>query len=180
MRACQIAARPAARGEGTRGDMRIAVLDDYQNAALRLADWSGIQKRCAVDVFDRNLEVPDEAAAVLAPYDAICLLRERMAVPRTLIERLPNLKFIAVTGAHNRMLDLAAARSRGIVVSHTGSRGVGGHATPELAWGLILAAVRHLPFEDRQMRSGAWQTTIGITLYGKTLGILGLGKIGRR
>jgi phosphoglycerate dehydrogenase-like enzyme len=160
--------------------MKVAVLDDYQRVALRLADWSAVQARCTVDVFDRNLKVPDEAASALAPYDIICLLRERMPVPSALIERLPNLKFIAVTGTQNRTLDLAAATRRGIVVSHTSTRGAGFHATPELTWGLILAAVRHLTFEDRAMRGGAWQTTVGTTLHGKTLGILGLGKIGRR
>lgn len=158
--------------------MKIAVLDDYQHVALRMADWTAIQARCTVDVFDTNLAVPDEAARVLAPYDIVCLLRERMPVPRALIERLPNLKLIVVTGNQNRTLDIGAATQRGIVVTTTNTRGGGDPATPELTWGLILAATRRIAVEDAQMRKGAWQTTVGTRLHGKTLGILGLGKIG--
>jgi phosphoglycerate dehydrogenase-like enzyme len=159
--------------------MKVAILDDYLGVARRLADWSALERRCEITVFDRNLKVPDEAAEALAPFDIFCCLRERMAVPRALIERLPKLKFIAVTGFKHRTLDLAAATERGIVVSHSGVHD-GGHSTPELAWGLILASVRHIADEAGRMRAGGWQNTLGTTLHGKTLGIVGLGGIGRK
>lgn len=157
--------------------MRIAILDDYQNLALRLADWSAIQSRAEVKVFDRHLS-EDEAAKHLRDFDIVCLLRERMAVPRTLIERLPRLKLLAVTGVKHRTLDLAAALERGIVVSHTSRRGSGMYATAELAWGLMIALARHIPYEANRMRNGGWQTTYGCSLGGRTLGLLGLGRLG--
>jgi phosphoglycerate dehydrogenase-like enzyme len=158
---------------------RIAILDDYQNVARTMADWSALERRATIDSFSRNLKVPDDAAQALAPYDVICTMRERMAVPRALIERLPNLKLVTVTGPQMRALDLAACAERGIVVSHTTMRGGEGYATPELAWGLILATLRHIAHEDRGMRNGAWQTTVGTTVHGKTLGLVGLGRVGR-
>ncbi len=159
---------------------RIALLDDYHQLALSLADWSPVRARAEIVTFNHNLSVPDQAAAALADFDAIALIRERMPVPRELIERLPRLKFIAVTGKHNRTLDLDACTERGITVSHSTDRGNGGNGTPELAWALIMASVRHIAFEDRAMRAGKWQTTLGPVLYGRTIGLLGLGKIGRR
>ena len=99
--------------------MKLAILDDYQHVALKMADWSGIAKRCQIDVIDRPLQVPDEAARVLAPYDIVCMLRERTAAPRSLIERLPNLKLLAITGAQHRTLDMAAATDRGVLVCHS-------------------------------------------------------------
>jgi phosphoglycerate dehydrogenase-like enzyme len=159
--------------------MKLAILDDYLGVAKRLADWSALEQRCEITVFNRNLKVPDEAAEALAPFAIVCCLRERMAISRALIERLPNLKFIAVTGFKHRTLDLAAASERGIVVSHSGVHD-GGYSTPELAWGLILASVRHIAAEDRRMKIGGWQNTLGTTLHGKTLGIVGLGGIGRK
>jgi phosphoglycerate dehydrogenase-like enzyme len=159
--------------------MRIAVLDDYQKLAFRLADWSAVRARCDVTVFDRHLSVPDEAAEALADFDIICLLRERMAFPRALIERLPKLKMIASTSTHNRTLDLQAATEHGIVCMHTLRAKSGNASTAELAWGLILSLSRHIPREDRAMRQGAWQTTLGRSLEGRTLGLLGLGRLGR-
>src|SRR4051812_44412414 len=103
--------------------LKVAVLDDYQRVALGFADWSRVQAAAAVTIFDRNLGSVDEAAAALAEFDVICLIRERMPAPAALIERLPRLKLIVVTGAHNRTLDLAAAQARGIVVSHTRNAG---------------------------------------------------------
>ena len=158
--------------------IRIAVLDDYQHVALTLADWNRLGPDAEITVFDRNLG-PDEAADALAGFDVVCLMRERMPVPRALIERLTALKLIVVTGARNRTLDLEAASERGIVVSHTRG-GESQYATPELAWALILACARHLPEEDRRMREGGWQETIGMALHGKSLGILGLGRLGSR
>ena len=158
---------------------RIAILDDYQHVALKMADWSALPPECEPVVFDRNLATEDEAARALADFDVVCLLRERMPMPRTLIERLPALKLIVVTGAHNRTLDLAAAKERGITVSHTRG-GDSQYATPELAWGLILSLMRHIPQEHQRMREGGWQETVGTALHGRTLSILGLGRLGSR
>ncbi len=156
---------------------RVAILDDYQRLALSLADWSPVTGRAEVVVFDRHLD-EDEAAEALKEFDVICLLRERMAIPGSLLRRLPNLKFIASTGVKNRTLDLAAARELGITVSNTTRRGEAGNATAELAWGLILSLARNIPHETAAMRTGAWQTTLGTALGGKTLGLLGLGRLG--
>lgn len=158
---------------------RVAILDDYQNLALKLADWSPVQKRCEVTVFDKNL--PEDAAAqALRDFDAICLTRERMAVPGSLLDRLPRLKFIAVTGPHNRTLDFEAADRLGVAVSCTPRPAIGQFATAELAWGLILALARHIPAESDNMRKGGWQHTVGMSLAGRTLGLLGLGRLGSR
>ena len=159
--------------------MRVAVLDDYNRVALTLADWSAVLATCSVDVFDRPLAVPDEAAAALQDFDILCTLRERMPIPRSLIERLPRLKYIVVTGKRYDTIDVAAAAERGIPVSNTAIRQAGGGGVAELVWGLILATARHIPFEDRMMRQGRWQSRIGTTLKGKTLGLIGLGGIGK-
>jgi len=159
---------------------RLAILDDYLHLALRSADWSVLERQCRIDVIDRQLAVPDEAAEVLAPYHILCHLRERTPMPRALLERLPNLEFMTVTGKAHRTLDLRAATERGIVVSHVSSAVHGSNAPPELAWGLILATARHIAYEDRGVREGAWQRTAGMLLDGKTLGLLGLGRVGQR
>jgi phosphoglycerate dehydrogenase-like enzyme len=158
---------------------RVAILDDYQGLARTLADWESISDRATVTIFDRNLSV-SEAKEALRDFDVVCLMRERMAFPADLIEALPKLKFIAITGRQNRTLDVAAATRRGIAISYTAAGGVGSWTTAELAWGLILASARNIPAEDAALREGAWQTTAGITLNGRTLGIAGLGKIGRQ
>lgn len=159
--------------------LKVAVLDDYQRISHKYADWSEVQQLYDVTVFDRSLSVPDEAAEVLAPFDAICLVRERMPVPRALIERLPNLKLICITGRYNRTLDAFAARDHGITVLHTRWRGRSHLGTSELAWALIHALARHIPYETMKMRQGGWQNSVGITLSGRTLGLLGLGRQGK-
>ncbi|MGD1256277.1 D-2-hydroxyacid dehydrogenase family protein [Mycobacterium seoulense] len=162
---------------------QVAILDDYAGVALRLADWSAVQTRSRVSVFDRHLS-EDDAAEALRPFDVICTMRERMALPRTLIERLPNLKLITIVGSSLPNLDMGAATERGVLVAHTDfthPRFRSVHdATPELAWGLLIATVRNLAEEHRRMRDGGWQVTTGLTLSGKTLGLLGLGRVGRR
>jgi phosphoglycerate dehydrogenase-like enzyme len=162
---------------------QVAILDDYAGVALRLADWSPVQTRSRMTVFDRHLS-EEEAAEALRPFDVICTLRERMALPRTLLERLPNLKLITIVGRSLPNLDMATASERGIVVAHTDfahPRFRSVHdATPEFAWGLLIATVRSLAEEHRRMRDGAWQSTTGVTLSGKTLGLLGLGRVGKR
>lgn len=162
---------------------RVAILDDYAGLALQLADWSEIQKHCEITVFDRHL-TEDEAAEGLLPFDVLCTMRERMVFPRGLIARLPNLKLITIVGRSLPNLDLAAATEHGILVAHSDFahprfRAVR-DATPELAWGLMIATVRNLAEEHRRMRGGGWQSTTGMTLSGKTLGLLGLGRVGKR
>ena len=158
---------------------RVAILDDYQSLSQTLANWSAVQARCDITVFDRHLS-ESEAIRRLQEFDIVCLLRERMAFPRSLIDQLPRLKFIAFTGGHNRTLDIQAATDRGIVVSCTLRRGNGPYATVELAWGLILSLLRHIPLEANKMRAGGWQSTLGSALSGRTLGVLGLGRLGKR
>lgn len=158
---------------------KLAILDDVLRISPSLADWSKVKRTFSIDIFDRNLVVPQEAAQSLQPYHAICLLRERMAVPRSLLEALPNLKFIAVTGPYHRTMDLTAATELGIVVSCTVMRGPV-TATSELAWAHILALSKKLALEDRRMRSGGWQSTVGTILEGKTLGLVGFGRVGRQ
>ena len=162
--------------------LRLAILDDYARVARSLADWGRIEDRVAIDVIDRALAVPDEAAQLLQPYDILCHLRERTAMPAALIERLPNLKLITITGKAHRTLDLPAARARGITVCHSAARpGTGqGQGTPELAIGLMLSLARSIAHEDARMRDGHWQSTVGTTLYGRTIGLVGLGAVGRR
>ena len=162
---------------------QVAILDDYAGVALGLADWSPVRTRADVTIFDRHLSEP-EAADALRPFDVLCTVRERMALPRTLLEALPNLKLITIVGRSLPNLDMAAATARGILVAHSDFANPRfksvRDATPELAWGLMIATVRNVAEEHRRMREGGWQTTTGMTLSGKTLGLLGLGRTGKR
>ena len=154
---------------------KIAVLDDYQNAALESADWSVLYQRADITVFQDHLADPEAVIERLMPFDVICVMRERSPLPRNIIERLPNLKLIASTGAGNASIDVAAASERGIAVVHTRYRS---DPAIEFTWALILASVRHIVTESNSVRSGGWQKTVGTDLRGKTLGVLGLGRIG--
>ena len=154
---------------------QVAVLDDYQNVALESADWSVIRDRADIAVFQDHLADPDAVVARLMPFDIVCVMRERTPLPRNVIERLPNLKLIASTGAGNASIDVAAAKDHGIAVVHTGYRS---DPTIEFTWALILACARNIVGESNAVRSGGWQHTVGTDLHGKTLGILGLGRIG--
>jgi phosphoglycerate dehydrogenase-like enzyme len=154
---------------------KIAVLDDYQNAALESADWSVLGQRADLTVFKDHLADPEAVIERLLPFDVICVMRERSPLPRNIIERLPNLKLIASTGAGNASIDVAAAGERGIAVVHTGYRS---DPAIEFTWALILASARHIVTENNSVRSGGWQKTVGADLRGKTLGVLGLGRIG--
>jgi D-3-phosphoglycerate dehydrogenase len=157
--------------------MKVAVLDDYQRLALEYADWKSL-KGAEVTVFDKPLH---DAARQLAPFDIVCLMRERTAFPRSLVEKLPNLKFVSLTGARSPSLDTQALKERGIAVSNTRSAG-GGLSTVELTWGLIIAAARGLAKGERNMRAGRWHDGLsaGFSLGGRRLGLLGLGNIGAR
>src|SRR3984957_3711163 len=154
---------------------KIAVLDDYQNVALESADWSVLRDRADIAVFQNHLADPDAVIERLLPFDVVCVMRERTPLTRSIIERLPNLKLIASTGQGNASIDVAAAGDHGIEVVHTGYRS---DPTIELTWALILASMRHIVTESNSVRSGGWQQTVGAELRAKTLGVLGLGRIG--
>ncbi len=152
-------------------DMKIAVLDDFQDAATGMADWQSLD----VTVFHDNRRGPALVERLL-PFDVAVAIRERTPFPRSLLDQLPNLKLIATTGMRNAGIDLAACQERGIPV--TGTEGTG-MPTAELAFGLILALSRNLVAEDRSLRAGTWETRhLGSVVRGKTLGLVGAGKLG--
>src|SRR4029077_15939571 len=154
----------------SRHSINVAVLDDYQGVALRIVDWSKVSDRANITVFQDHLASEDAVAERLAPFDVVCIMRERTPMPGSLLKRLPRLKLIASTGLQNASIDFAAAAERGITVAHTGYTSA---PTIELTWALILASVRHIPSEAASVRAGGWQHTLGDDLDGKTLGILG-------
>jgi len=161
---------------------KLAILDDYQNLALDYADWDKARARdVAITVFNQPLGTLDQAATALAPFDAVLLMRERQPMPKTLIDRLPSLKFMVLTGARAPSLDLAACTARGIPVSNT-STGPNQSATSELAWALLMDAARRVTQADRLVRAGRWHggLEMGLILAGKRLGLLGLGKLGAK
>jgi phosphoglycerate dehydrogenase-like enzyme len=155
--------------------MRLSILDDYQGVALTMADWSPLEGRVEIVVERKPFADEDGAARALADSQIIAAMRERTPFPRSLVERLPNLKLLNTTGMRNASFDLAALRDRGVVVC--GTEG-GGLDTAELTWGLILGAARRIAEDHLSMREGLWQTRIGNRLEGKTLGVLGLGRLG--
>jgi len=163
--------------------LKIAILDDYAGVALQCADWSRLPAGSEITVFDRHLSEA-EAATLLAPFDVLCTMRERMALPRSLLARLPRLKLVTIVGMKVANLDMSAATDHGIAIVHSDSTRPAfarvANAAPELAWGLMLATVRHIAQEDARMRAGAWQSSMGVLLAGRTLGLLGLGRIGTR
>ncbi len=156
--------------------VKIAILDDYQNVALKMADWSVLDGRALITVFNDHIADPAALVARLLSFDVICVMRERTPLPGDIIERLPRLKLIASTGPGNASIDITAAQGRGISVTNTG---YDPRSTIELTWALILAGARHLARETRALRNGGWQASIGAELRGKVLGVAGLGNIGR-
>jgi phosphoglycerate dehydrogenase-like enzyme len=157
---------------------QVAVLDDYQNVALQMADWSTLPSDCRLQVFNDHLTDLDALAQRLQDFEIITCMRERTPFHRDLLQRLPNLRLLVTTGMRNAAIDLNAATELGILVCGTDGGPLGPPA--ELTWGLILALVRHIPQEDAATRNGHWGTTIGMSLAGKTLGVIGLGKLGGR
>ena len=157
--------------------LRIAILDDYQSVAQGMTDWSRIGPDAEVVSFNRHLSEA-EAADALADFDVLCIMRERMALPRSLIEALPRLKLIAVTGSHTQVIDKEAAQERGIPVTLTSPRA--SYSAAELTWAMVLGLARQITLEDRNMREGRWQTSVGFRLEGRTLGLVGLGTLGAR
>jgi phosphoglycerate dehydrogenase-like enzyme len=159
---------------------KVAVLDDWQGVARHSADWGPLEARAEVVFFGEAFETEDAAAAALASFDIILSMRERTPLPASLIGRLTKLRMLGITGTRNASLDLAACSARGIIVSNTTSRGGAGAATAELALGLLLAAARAIPAGDAAIRRGGFQdgVPVGIALAGKTLGVIGLGRLG--
>ncbi|UOZ02492.1 D-2-hydroxyacid dehydrogenase family protein [Amycolatopsis sp. WQ 127309] len=150
--------------------MRIAILDDYQNVALTFGDWDSLG--ADITVFTEPLE---DVVEQLQGFEAVVAMRERTRFTAEVLDRLPDLKVLVSTGKRNAAIDVAAARRNGVVVTATGYIG---EPTAEHTWALILAASRNLPQEFRSMREGGWQTSVGTMLHGKTLGLLGLGRLG--
>ena len=158
--------------------MKLAILDDYQKVALKSADWKKL-KGVEIQVFHEAFKSQQDAVEKLKPFDILCPMRERTAFPRALLEKLPNLKFVSMTGFRAGSMDSKYLGERGIPVSNTRT-GNGTSSTAELCWGLIIAAARGLEQGMRNMREGAWHEGVpaGIGLAGKRLGLIGLGKIG--
>jgi phosphoglycerate dehydrogenase-like enzyme len=142
---------------------RIAVLDDYQEVALSLADWSVLGARATVTVFNHHLADSDAVVARLQPFDIVCVMRERTPMTRTVIERLPMLRMIASTGTRNASIDLKAAEERGVQVVHKGYTSA---PTIELTWALILGSARNLVAENTSLRGGGWQQSVGEDMPG--------------
>jgi phosphoglycerate dehydrogenase-like enzyme len=161
--------------------VRIAILDDWQDVAQSSADWSRLAARADLVFFPDAFGSEDEAAAALADFDILLTMRERTAFPESLLRRLPNLRMIGITGAMNASLDVTACTRQGVTVCNTPGSSAA-YATAELALGLMIAAARAIPAADRTMRAGGFQrgVPVGIGLAGKTLGVIGLGRLGAR
>ncbi|HEY1795039.1 MAG TPA: D-2-hydroxyacid dehydrogenase family protein [Stellaceae bacterium] len=159
--------------------MRVSILDDYQGVALDMADWSPVKSR-GIEVAVERFPFADEDDVVrsLADSEIVCAMRERTAFPKHVIDRLPKLKLLMTTGMRNASIDVEAAKAKGITVCGTGGPGGGNEDTAELAWGLILGAARRIAEDHAFMRQGGWQTRVGHRLAGKTIGCLGLGRLG--
>ena len=157
---------------------RLAIIDDYQQVASDYAPWDSLlDDGVKVSVFSAPFVSEEQAVAALAPFDIIVAMRERTRFPRRVLESLTNLKLLVTTGMANAAIDLEAASERGILVCGTGGSPA---AAPEMTWALLLAFARNLAVEENSLRAGGWQTAVGFELEGKTLGIVGLGKIGKR
>jgi phosphoglycerate dehydrogenase-like enzyme len=159
--------------------MRLSILDDYQGVALAMADWSALRGR-GVEIAVERFPFADEDDVVrsLADSEIVCAMRERTAFPKRVVDRLPKLKLLITTGMRNASFDMAALKERGVTVCGTGGPGGGNEDTAELAWGLILGAARRIAEDHQFMRQGGWQTRIGHRVAGKTIGLLGLGRLG--
>jgi phosphoglycerate dehydrogenase-like enzyme len=157
--------------------MKIAVLDDYQKVALKIADWSLLPEKTQVQAFTDHWTNLSTLKEKLDAFEVVVAMRERTPFQRDLLESLPHLRLLVTTGMRNASIDMDAATKMGIMVC--GTRG-GGPSTAELAWGLILALLRHIPQEYLSVKGGGWQTTLGMDLNGKVLGLLGLGNLGSK
>lgn len=170
--------QPAAREVIDVKQFRLAILDDYQQVASDYAPWDSLlDDGVKVTVFSAPFVSEEQAVAALAPFDIIVAMRERTRFPRRVLESLANLKLLVTTGMANAAIDLDAASERGIVVCGTSGSPA---AAPEMTWALLLAFARNVVVEENSLRAGEWQAAVGFELEGKTLGIVGLGKIGKR
>jgi phosphoglycerate dehydrogenase-like enzyme len=154
---------------------KLAILDDYEHAALAMADWSPVARDVEMTVFHDHLADETALAARLRPFHVICMMRERTPFPRSTLERLPNLEHLVTSGMRNLSIDLAAAKDRDIVVTGTP---ILPYPAAEHTWAMILALAKRVPADDHNVRAGQWGTALGVGLNAKTLGILGLGKLG--
>ena len=155
--------------------MKVAILDDYQNVALQLADWSAVRQHAEITVFNDHLADPAAVVARLRPFDALCVMRERTPLTMEILQQLPNLKLIASTGPRNASINSQTAADLGIAVTATGYDST---PTIEFTWSLILASMRSIDREAASLKVGGWQTGLGANLRGKSLGVVGLGNIG--
>lgn len=158
--------------------MKCVILDDYQNIALQMADWSLLSKEVEITSINEHIDNDDELVAAIKDYDIIIIMRERTPFPASLLNRLPNLKLLITSGMRNASIDMKTATKLGITVCGTASSS---QPPTELTWALILGLSRNIALENQALISnGPWQSTVGTDLYGKKLGLIGLGKIGGR
>ena len=155
--------------------MKVAILDDYQNVSIILGNFEKLKKHCNFQVFSQPFESEDHAIEQLKDFEALLVMRERTSITKKIISNLKNLKLIITSGMQNKSIDFLAAKNKKILICGTESSL---NSTAELTWALILGLVRNLREETENMYQGYWQTTLGFELKGKTLGIIGLGKIG--
>src|ERR1700756_3514192 len=156
--------------------MKVAILDDYQNVALQLADWSGVRRHAEITLFNDHVADPSAVVERLRPFEVICVMRERTPLTREILQQLPNLKLIASTGPRNASIDSQAAADFGIAVTPTGYDST---PTIEFTWSLILASMRGIEREAASLKAGGWQIGLGSNLRGKTLAVVGLGNVGK-
>ena len=156
--------------------MKVAILDDYQNVALQLADWSAVRQHAEITVFNDHLADPAAVVARLRSFEVVCVMRERTPLTRDILQQLPELKLIASTGPRNASIDTKAAADLGIAVTATGYDST---PTIEFTWSLILACMRRIDREAASLKAGGWQTSLGSNLRDKSLGVVGLGNIGQ-
>jgi phosphoglycerate dehydrogenase-like enzyme len=156
---------------------KIAVLDDYQQVALNMADWDNVKSVADVMVFNNHIADEEKVVERLLPFDVVCVMRERTPLTRNILSQLPNLKLVVSTGARNASIDNQAVADFGIELKHTRYLSTG---APEITWTLLMALAKHIPQESTNFKSGNWQQTIGMDLAGKTIGIVGLGRVGEK
>lgn len=156
---------------------KIAVLDDYQQVAFTMADWAAVKEKADITVFTDHIAEDAKLIERLKPFDAICVMRERTPLTRSILSQLPDLRLIVSTGSRNASIDTKAVEDLGITLKHTGYISTG---ASELTWALLMAFARHIPQESNSFKSGGWQQTVGIDLSGKTIGIIGLGRLGEK
>ncbi|MFJ5770741.1 D-2-hydroxyacid dehydrogenase family protein [Psychrobacillus sp. NPDC093180] len=158
--------------------LRCAILDDYQNIAVELADWSSVSDKVDVQSFNNHFESEEHLVKAISDFEIVVIMRERTPFTASLFEKLPNLKLLITSGMRNAAIDLVAATKHGVTVCGTASRS---EPPTELTWALLLNLARQVTIENKALRNnGPWQSTVGADLFGKRLGLLGLGKIGSR